>query len=83
MRIFVCLITIPFLLISCASVKPVEQAEKVGLLYIDGTVQGASGNEIALVLKLPEFKKPLIYQSVRLPSRLSRKVFSLKGLQRT
>ncbi len=55
MRILVYLITIPFLLISCASVKPVEQAEKVSLLYIDGTVQGVSGNEITLVLKLPEF----------------------------
>jgi hypothetical protein len=50
--------TLAFLFFSsCAATTPKETTEPVTLTYIEGVVQGSSGNELALELRLPEFKK--------------------------
>jgi hypothetical protein len=45
------------LLFSCATLTPTEKGEQVSIMYIEGVVQGISGNELLLELRLPEFKK--------------------------
>jgi len=37
--------------------RPAEKSEPSSLLYIDGTVQNISGNEVTAVLNIPELKK--------------------------
>ena len=51
------MITIACLLSSCATLTPTEKGEPTRLMYIEGVVQGISGNELVLELRLPEFKK--------------------------
>ncbi len=41
----------------CAGVKTAERTEPASLLYIDGTVQEVSGNDVTLLLKIPEWDK--------------------------
>jgi len=55
-RLLMSIIVIAFLFPSCAT-TPVGKTEPASLMYIEGVVQGISGNELALKLKLPEFKK--------------------------
>lgn len=55
-RLFMSVIFVAFLLSSCATM-PAGKTEPVSLMYIEGVVQGISGNELVLELKLPEFKK--------------------------
>jgi hypothetical protein len=55
-RLFMPIIFVVFLFSSCAT-TPAGKTEPVSLMYIEGIVQGISGNELVLELKLPEFKK--------------------------
>lgn len=50
------IVVVAFVLSSCAT-TPAGKTEPVSLMYIEGVVQGISGNELVLELKLPEFKK--------------------------
>jgi hypothetical protein len=51
------MVTIACLLSSCATLPSPEKEEPARLMYIEGVVQGISGNELLLELRLPEFKK--------------------------
>jgi len=55
--LFMLIVTMLFVLSSCATMTTTEKPEQPSLLYVDGTVQSVSGNQATLELKLPEFKK--------------------------
>jgi TolB-like protein len=56
-RLFMYVVVVSFLLSSCATTTPQGKTELVTLMNIEGVVQGTSGNELAIELKLPEFQK--------------------------
>ena len=54
---FIITIIVAFLFCSCAAMQTSEKTETPKKLYVEATVQNISGDEIVLMLHLPEFKK--------------------------
>jgi TolB-like protein len=57
-KLFLIILSLSFMLLlsSCVATKSTKP-EQISQLYIDGTVQTMIGNELVLVVKLPELKK--------------------------
>lgn len=85
MKRFLSVLTAIIIFTGCAAVKPgsdVEQKEQVSLLqYLDGTVQRVSGNEIAISLKLPEFKKGSELPINEIAQQVIQKSLFLEGIK--
>ena len=52
------LLTILLLPMGCAAVTQAKQPEQMSHFFIEGTIQSVVGNELVLVLKLPQLKIP-------------------------
>ncbi|MCL4456345.1 MAG: CsgG/HfaB family protein [Nitrospirae bacterium] len=77
-----CVILSLIFISACAPVKPVEQPEQqTGFQFIEGTVQAVSGNEAAISLKLPEFKKTPDIPSSEIAQQVVQKSLFLEGIK--
>ncbi len=77
----ICVILSFIFISACAPVKPVEQPEQAGVQFIEGTVQAVSGNEAAISLKLPEFKKTPDIPISEIAQQVVQKSLFLEGIK--
>jgi len=82
-RLFMPIIAVAFLFSSCATpaTTPAGKTEPVSLMYIEGVVQGISGNELVLELKLPEFKKTPESPVSDIAQRVAQKSILIEGVK--
>ncbi|MDO9558506.1 MAG: FlgO family outer membrane protein [Syntrophales bacterium] len=65
----------------CAALKVPERTEPANLLYIDGTVQGVSGNDVTILLKIPEFQKTPGSPISEIARQVARKSILIEGIK--
>jgi hypothetical protein len=75
------LIIIAFLCISCAGARLAEKDDSTGFLSIGGTVQEVKGNEIIVVLKMPEMKATPGSPIGEMTQQIVRKSLLLEGMK--
>ena len=56
-KTFIVIVAVALLFAACAGMGKKEDAGMDNLFFLEGTVQDVSGNEIGLLLKVPEIKK--------------------------
>jgi len=79
-RLLMSIIVIAFLFPSCAT-TPVGKTEPASLMYIEGVVQGISGNELVLELKLPELKKTPGSPFIDIAQQVAQKSILIEGVK--
>ncbi len=77
---FIITIIVAFLFCSCAAMQTSEKTETPKKLYVEATVQNISGDEIVLMLHLPEFKKSADPFIGEIAQQVIRKGLFIEGL---
>jgi TolB-like protein len=65
----------------CAALKAPERPEPASLLYIDGTVQNTSGNDVTLLLKIPELQKTPGSPASEIAQQVAQKSILIEGVK--